>query len=1133
MNLEKLRLKLSPWLIARIFAPLTFIVPLALYWLTLYKSIYPGETAALTAVAAKITQTTYLSNPLFTYISQLVAQIPYETLPVRLNLLSAICAATAVALFYRLVARIIFMLACEDSGGSMKALPPERIGDDGESKRYHGVGAAAKALSQNAVESVPEEVQMHNQRASYTAILGALGASAALAFSGPFWFTATRLYPHTFDLMLFFLVLNLVISYDQTGRSLTLLAAIFLLATCSVESALFLILAPIGILFLYRSMKLSEQFTTGKVLLCIIAGLSGSALAVVLLWNAASWCVNIEIPALRPLLNVFQATMLSEVAGWIPRYGWSRIFVLLLLPSILAFFVFGHSFTIRKPFLFLLQLLLVAMLIPSLLNMPFAPWGIARQISKVPVYSYVIIALITGLLIAVWHLMREMYIEKLDDELDFYEYRDNPFVCRVGSFLCWPLLLLALFVPFRSYTDIDPSEGLFTSEVAERLFQQLEGKKLVLDIPFLKHEILIAAHQHNQTLNLYSTSASESGKLSQMSIEQIKTDPNLKRFLPRLINAAEISPFSFMREWLTIDPQACTQIAVFSNPGRLINFGYIAVPHGFFMELLPAGSELDTKKLITEFNDFLAAMYPYMFSEVRGEIKLLTNHRNAYRQQLAMIGNELTILLIERKQYQQAADILNHCALLAPNNLSVTLNTYHLAKDLGVNRDTIKHIEHKLAEIPSDSALLNTSTAALQVQSGTLADVAILEFAKKRFWTKANLFKNLSINQSDIALDPILEILSKKRELYRAVAKEIADNELTEADSQLNILLDFDDKDHFALINKAKVAILQKNIPEAGLWMDLAKESAVPPAKLIWHEVALLMLTDKLDEARERLNEVIPDHASNSELWALLAEILISKGEFAELQSRVYPALNSASSNQEHYMFYVVRGYILKRRGEQEYVAARAAFLKALEINSNLPEVQSQLLDLDAVLGVPAFLEQDASKVLIDHPEHPRANCLMGRVRLSRNQLDLAEDFFVRSLAAEPTSEALAGLAETVLRQGDAPRAEGYIQQSLALEPASLETLHIKTHILLALNKVDQAAEAFSTVYAAKLNDNDVKLTMIRLLIKQDRLEEAAMAASNMLEQEDYLPRPIVKQLMSLAKQLSQELTRKTPDLPK
>jgi len=1129
MNSFRNRFRLSPWLVIRIFAPVTFIVPMAVYWFTLYRNIYPGTPAALTAAAAGVSQNAYLSNPIFSYVSRLIAELPYATLPLRLNLFSALCGAAAVALFYLLVSRIIFMLSCEDSGGSMNALPPEIFRDDeeDESDKHYGTASASGSLSHDAAESIPEEVVMHNRRAAYSAILGAFGASAVLAFCGPFWFAATRLYPYTFDLLLLLLLLNLVISYDQKEKLFTLLAALFLLAACSVESALFLILAPVCVLFLYRSMKLSEQFTTGRVLLCIIAGLAGGTLAVAILWNAAGYCLNIEIPAPRPILNVFNATMLNDATSWIPRFGWSRIFVLLLLPATLAFFVFAYSFKIRKPLLFILQLLLVAMLIPSLLNLAFAPWGIARQISRVPVFSYVVLAAMTGLMIAVWHLMREMYIEKLDDELDFYEYRDNPFVCKIGSLLCWPLLLLTLYVPFCSYPDIDPDEGVFTNEIAKIVYQQLKDKKFVLDIPFLRNELLLKAHGENKLLNLYSTSTMKGGKLSHEDMEQIKKNPDFANFRSRLINAAEISPYSFLREWLALDPQAYTQIAVFSNPGTLCNFGYTAVPKGFFMELVPAGTELNTEQMIAEFTQFSTAMHPYLFPDVKDNIKLLDNHRQAYRWQLALTGNELAILLIDRRQYGPAAELLKRCAELAPGNLSITLNSYHLSKDLGVDPDSRKYIELKLAEIPADSDLLNISLAELQAKNGTLADLAILEFAKKRFWTKSNLFKNLSVNQADIALDPILQIQSKKRELYRAVALKIAANELNEADSQLNILLDFDDKDHFALIHKAKVAILQKNIPEAGLWMDLAKENAVSPATLIWHEVALLMLSDRLDEARASLNEVIPDNTSNSDLWSLLAEILIAKGEFDELQNRVYPALNATHSTQENYMFYVIRGYLLKNRGVEEYTSARAAFIKAMELNSNLPEIQNQILELDAVLGVPAFLEQDAVKVLIDDPEHPRANYLMGRVRLSRNQLDLAEDFFVRSLKASITAEALAGLADTLLRQGNAALAESYITRSLELETGRIDSLHVRTRILLALDKTEQAADSFRAVLAARPDDLDVRLTMIRLLIKQGRLEEAAMTVSNMLEREDYLPRPIVQQLMSLAKQLSQELTRK------
>lgn len=1126
MSFMKIKFEMTPWLLVRIFMPVTFIIPLTVYWFTLYAKIYPGTPALLTAAAAGISKTPYLSNPIFSFVSRHVAVINWETLPIRLNTLSALCGATAIALFYLLIARIIFLLSCEDSGGSMNALPPELMEMDEYIEDTYESGAAGM-LSHNAAESIPEEVTQHNKRSAYSAIMGAFGASSVLAFCGPFWFSATRLYPYTFDLMLLFLILNLIISYDQKEKLFSLLAAVFLLAACSVESALFLILALIGVLVLYRSMKLSEQFTTGRVLLCIIAGLAGGAVAIVILWNAAEHCLNIPIPSPRPILNVFKETIDNDALSWIPRFGWSRIFVLLILPLITAFFVFAQSFRIRKPMLFFIQILLAAMLIPTLINANVSPWGIARLISKTPVYSYTLLAAITGLLIASWHMMREMYIEQLDDQLDFYEYRDNPYVCRIGSIICWPLLLLTLCVPVFSYTDIDPNEGGFTDEVASIIYDQIKDKQLILDVPFLKNELMIKAREHGQTLNLYSTQNFKGGSLSRENMDSIKNSPEFEEYRYRLINAAEISPFSFMREWLAYDKQAFTRIALFSYPGTLRKLGYIAVPKGFFMELLPVGSDIDSQKLCDEFIEFSSQMHPYMFPDKTDDIKLLTNHRNAYRMQLAFTGNELAILLIEKKEYEKAAEILKLCGQLSPNNLSITLNSYYLAKDLGVDSADQKYIELKLAERPPDRELLNLSVSELQARNGTLANPDILEFAKKRFWTKSNIFKNLSVNQDEIDLDPIIAIRNKKRQLYRSIGLKIAENNLKEADSQLNILLDFDDKDQFALLNKAKVAILNKNIPEAGLWMDLAKEAKVPKKLMIWHEVALMILNNKLDEAQARLNEVIPDNTSNASLWALLAEILLKKGNYEELQNRVYPALRNTTRMQENYMYYVVRGYILKHRGKKEYTAARAAFRRALELNQDIPGIQREILELDEVLEVPSFIESDAKKVLIEDPENPLANILMGQVRLKRNQLDLAQDFFARSLKSKITVEGLSGLAETLMLKGDTALAESYIKRALELEPTRIKSLHVKTKIELALNKTDEAARSFKQVLLSNPEDLEVKLTMIRLQMQQGKIEEAAMHVSNMLEREDYLPRNIVKQLKTLARQISHEFSTK------
>jgi len=1136
---------LTPWTIMRISLPITFVLPLIGYWLTLYRKIYPHLPAALTAQAAGIIESADLSHPIFNLIARLTAQLPWETLTVRLNTLTAICGAVTVALFYMLVTRIIFMLGAEDSGGAMRALPPDTPGSPNDQDSMTCPDTAG-VLSSNAVASIPPEVHFHNLRVAYSAMLGALGASIALAFCGPFWFASTRLLPYTFDLMLFFLILNTIISYDQKARTATLLLSVFLLAICSVESGIFLILAPVGVLILYRSMKLSEQFTMGRLLLCIIIGLVGAVIAALFLWNAAGHCATIPTPAPRPILNVFQMTLTKEIFSWIPRFGWSRIFVFFIMPLVLAFAIFSHSFRIRKPLVFFLQLVLAALLIPSLINLPLAPWGIARLISKTPVYTYTIIAATCGLLFASLHLMREIFQDQLDEDLDFYEYRDNPVVCRLGALLCWPLLLITLCVPFFSYKDVNASEGNFTDAVADNIFASIKDKQLILDIPFLKHETMIKALEHDVTLYFYSIETLKGGNLSQHNLEYINNNPAFDDYRCRLINAAEISPFSFMREWLSHDPTAYRKIILFSYPGIFRKLGYTAVPNGFCMELIPLESSIDSQQLFDNFIEFTKTMHPYLFPTEVDSIKLLTNHRNAYRRQLAFNGNELAALFIKRREYDLAAQLLKHCAELSPQNLCIWLNLFHLGKDLNVATANKANAQLRLTEWPDHNKLLNLTLNKLKSDHGTLADEEIFEYAKKRFWTRSNIFRNLAISQEEIfeyakkrfwtrsnifrnlaisqeQLDPITELRNKKRHLYSSIKNNILANDLNEADSQLNILLDIDDADHFALLNKAKVAILRENLPEAGLWMDLAKEAEVPSEKLLWHEAAVMNLNGKVDETLELLNDVIPDNTTNRDLWNLLAEILLKTNDFEQLRTRVYPALRNTSRLTENYMFYVVKGHLLQQGEDSDLIGARSAFIKALELNPELDDIENKLLDIDMRLFVPAFMESDTKSVLIDNPEHSLANALMGFVRLNGNQTNLAEDFFARSLKNQITTEALRGYAEVMLKRNKTAEAADYIERALAIKAQDIDLLHLKTRILIAQNEIAEATTTFQDVIKTRPDDLSVRLTMTRLLMHQGKLEDAAMIVSNMLDREDYLPRPIVQQLKKLAYDISKQ----------
>jgi predicted Zn-dependent protease len=1113
----------TPWHLIRFFMPFAAAVPFAVYYLTVFTHVYPGLSALLTASAAGLVQPDDLSHPLFALASRAVAALPYATLPVRLNLFCAACGALAVAGFYLLTARIVFVCACEDSGGAMAALPPRirELSDDTRDK-----DETSFSLNADGSVSIPLPVLAHNRRVAHAAVLGGLGAAVALAFCAPFWLVATRLYPFTFDLMLFFFISNLIFSYDQSERLFSLYFCVFLLAACSIESALFLILLPIGGLLLLRAMLLNQQATTYKVLFSLLAGLAGAAAAVALLWKAAALCSEIPYLSPRLILRVFQATVFRELLSWVPSFGWSYIFVQVLFPSAIALFVFAFSFRKRTPLFFLSQLALAACLVPSLLNLNISPWGVARLTSKIPVFSYVIIALLTGLMISVWHLMREMFKETVEEDLDYYEYRDNPFVCRIGALLCWPLLLLTCAVPYRSFTDIDPHEGTFADDVTEEIYKELGPRDWVVNSHLLQHHLMIRALQDGRRLRFISTDQSSETYDATQLTTCIQEDPSFDPYRYRLLNAADLSPASFLREWLQHETNAYQRVVLFNAPELWRNNGFTALPTGFFLSGLPAAVPVDTAALLARHLAFVETMRPFLSPDEPDSIRLFANMRALLRRQLAFMANELGYLLTAHGHAQEAADLFKKAAALAPNNLCILLNRYHLASKLNIQKETVSELETRLRSVPQKVDTFALTLAGMQAEFGTLINPDSLEYVRKGFWTRSASFRHLAITSQMLQSSPLTAVRDKKRELYQTITRHLDANEFDDADRQLNLLLDLDDKDHFALINKARIAIERRDIPDSGLWLDLAKEYGVGQAQLIWHEAALLILSGKLSEARDMLNAAIPANPSDIQLWGLLADILLRLNEYPELENRVFPALRSASSKKEHYLMYMVRGYILKNNGPKDYPVARAAFLRTLKLNPNLAAVREEVLRLDDALGVPAFCEQDAKVVLRQNPDHAFANFLLGMVRLGRGELEKAEDLFRRSLESERNAPAYAGLGAVKLEKNDLEAAEKLLRRSLELDRTRLFTWHALARLLLASDRLDEASHALDTVIAGKPHDLDARLTLIRLRIKQKKYEEAASLVSDLLENEDKLPLPIARQLNPLAAQLSEELSK-------
>jgi len=221
-----------------------------------------------------------------------------------------------------------------------------------------------------------------------------------------------------------------------------------------------------------------------------------------------------------------------------------------------------------------------------------------------------------------------------------------------------------------------------------------------------------------------------------------------------------------------------------------------------------------------------------------------------------------------------------------------------------------------------------------------------------------------------------------------------------------------------------------------------------------------------------------------------------------------------------------VRGYILRNNGPQDYPLARNSFLRALALNRHLHQVREDLLRLDDALDVPAFSEEDAKEVLRLDPEHAFANYLWGSVRLRRGELDLDEDLFKRSLEKERNAPAYAGLGAVLFERGEMEQAEKFLRRSLDMDGERLFTWHVLARLFIATGRLDEASRALKPVIDSLPDDLDVRLTWISLLMRQKKLDQAAMLVSDLLDDEDLLPPHIRRRLKPLVADLSAEFSK-------
>ena len=377
---HQLSIKLYPYL------PLPATIAAVTYLASLSDSTYPGNSASLTAAAALLTAPSGSDHPLFAWIARNVASLPFSTLPIRMNLFSALCGTLCAVLLFSLVARLVFYFAC---------------------KKKRGRAGRSVGRNLSPVSAIPSEVEVLNRKTLRIAVIAGLVASLLLTFSVAHWSASTRLDTGTFHLLLALASFQLLLSHKTTLRKsmriplLTLSAFIYTLGF--FDFAAFVLLLPCFMYYLLIAIRrTSHRRRKALVSGLLLAGLFAASIAY------SAYCLNRTPPysdSLFHTLFTFATDLVAhhyqECRSFFPSSGWILLMAQTGLPSIFMLFWMPSLFMGRKPTTLLALFLLTLSTAPSFLILPCSIWFCSQSGDSLPVFGYTVTASAAAVAVAV------------------------------------------------------------------------------------------------------------------------------------------------------------------------------------------------------------------------------------------------------------------------------------------------------------------------------------------------------------------------------------------------------------------------------------------------------------------------------------------------------------------------------------------------------------------------------------------------------------------------------------------------------------------------------------------------------------------------------------------------------------
>ena len=1008
--------------------PVMGLLALALYGVTLSRGAYPGESANLMAVELGLNPLGDSSHLVWSWLVSVVVHLPGGTVADRLNLLSAVCAAGAVGLFFRLVA--------------------------------------------DSVWGVIPVTDLNVRAANRASLVAGVAGSIALMGAIPFWYAATRFHPAAFDLLVLFGLAKLLTAFIRNASVWTGIVFAALYGAFAVEFATLVVFGPLVLAGLLFALWYNGDLRWGRVL-----PLAGALLAGLLFYlPAARHLQGTETFQLSQAGGFWQALYFvikgqyQLIAKSLPQIGWLLVILVGIVPWLAVLVVGRRGLNEEKDWgLYILHLILTVVVVAVFFNVSFAPWRILGS-WRLLVTPYALLAFTYGYLVAYWTLSSRLFFQNCDEE----ERGKRWFREYAGLVLAGVLVATAGVAGALNFRETDARQAGTVNAYARSVVKVASGREWLVTDGQLDGNLLVAIHDQGLPLKLFNL---QQGNNSLYMRHLAQSFPDV-----RMKSLAEVDGFAFLRQWMDSAPDFSKKVAFMDLPDLCLAAGRQPVPDRVLFSGVQSLSEVDPETLWAQHQEFWKDPVVRDLFRLRDDGSPLRGVAYYALQHLSMVANNLGVTLEDAGWRQQAYLAYAQARMLDTNNISALLNQLTMVKR-GYNAADKEKVQ---ADFDAFTKAL-TQKVHIWSLSRVYGYVRMPEaFAGLGMVWAFSGQPGLAVAGYKRAIELAPD---RKDQLSQGLAMAYLAQDQSDAGEEiLRNLLAKNPKDIRVMVALARLAGRKNRFDEAIAFLDRAQKAGARKDRIAMEYAVLHLAAGDAGKARVILQELVDVNPDSMPAWALLAAVVMQQNDSKALEEC---ERKLARVKGQDFMTTVVLGQVALHRSEfveartyfDQALAMRPNTLVLLDLLLRL-DVQEGRRDLASV-HIRNLLVQDpghpfANQVLasmqLERKEYAQAENSLRKslerrqdplvmndlawVLQEKNEVDQAEPLVREALKLnDKIGTAWDTLGMILMKRGQVKESGGLFQKALLLSP---DNPFIQVHLAMFHEKngdVKKAAE--------------------------------------------------------------------------